>query len=462
MNNRNYIERCINSLRLSTGADVHGRILDDVLRVHSEAKTARSGFPHAAAGRLIMTNWMLKIGGLGMAAVVAVVFFTHLGGGSAALADVLAHIQQDSYNFTLTIRSGQADSVLRGLVHPNGLVRLDAETSSTIVDLESRKSLLLSHQTRTAYYVEGREEPANTGSDRLLLLCSQPMESLWHLCDGTEEDLGDATVGGTKAHGFRIVREDEYFRNEITLWAAARSGRPLRVEIASMGLKGAKDRLDFVLENFVTENDLDDGQFSLEVPPGYVLPGQKTAPQDGSSDESLKIAEAFQLWAQGGNNEALDLLLTVDWDRPIAFAGEPYVFSLTEQAVGALEQTDRERVVTMVTGQCNQLRKICFALVERAKEAGSARDYARAETCLTAVVHLGELATRDPGGVFLARLTGIGAHMLGLQQLKSLYEQMNATEKLVDVELKIQQVGAEHQALARKAREQKDESKSNP
>jgi hypothetical protein len=103
-----------------------------------------------------------------------------------------------------------------------------------------------------------------------------------------------------------------------------------------------------------------------------------------------------------------------------------------------------------------------FALVERAKEAGSARDYARAETCLTTVVRLGELANRDPNGALIPQLTGIAARKLALQQLKSLYEETNAPAKLIDIELKIQHVDAEHQALVRKTREQKDESKSNP
>lgn len=407
-----------------------------------------------------MTNWLFKIGGLGAAVVVAVVLFTNLGGGAAALADVLEHIQQDSYSFTLTIRSGQADTILRGLVYPGGRVRFDAEALSTVVNLESHRRLVLSHQSKTARYLQGPEELSNMGSDRLLLLCSRPMESLWQLRDGTEEDLGPETIAGTKARGFRIVHEDEYFRNEITLWAALRSGGPLRVEIASMGLKGAKHRLDFILEDFVPESDLDEGLFGLEVPPGYVLSGQddppEAAPEDRSSDEALKVAEAFQLWVQGRSDEVLDLLIAVDWDQPMVFADEPYVFSLTEQAVGSLERADRERVVPMVIEQCNQLRKMCFGLADRAKEARSARDYVAAETCLTTVVHLGELASRDPGGMLVPRLTGIAARILGLQQLKALYEEMSASEKLIDVELEIQQVGAEHQALVKKAREQEN------
>jgi outer membrane lipoprotein-sorting protein len=466
MNGRDYVEKCIRSLRLPTGAATHDRILSDVLRVHAEANSARVVRRSAVVRRLIMTNWMLKISGLGIVIVLAVVLFAHFGGGATVLADVLAHIQQESYSFTLTIRSGQASSVLRGTVYRKGQVRFDngvgEETQSTIVDLESRKRLLLSHQSKTARYVEGPEELTNTGSDRLLLLCSRPVESLWHLRDGTEDDLGEGVIGGTKAHGFRIVHEDEYFRNEITLWAGRRSGWPLRVEIASLALKPPRDRLDFILENFVTESDLDEGLFSLEVPPGYALSAQADSPDTASerqgSDEAGKVIKALQLWPQGRVDEALDLLLDVDWDKPMVFVDEPCIFSLTEQAVASLGQTDRDQLMPVILDQCNQLRKICFALVERAKAARSVQDYTKAETCLTTVLHLGELANRDPGGIFIAQLTGIAAQKLSLVQLKPLYLEMNAAEKLVDIEMKIQQVDAEHQALAQKARGQQDPS----
>lgn len=409
-----------------------------------------------------MNSRMLKISGLGVVVIAAVILFTRVGGGTVVLGDVLEHIQQESYRFTLTIRSGPAGSTLRGMVHQKGRARFDsgfgAATQSTIVDLESRKCLLLSHPSKAARYVEGLKELTHTGADRLLLLCSQPVESLWRLRDGTEDDLGTDVIGGTKARGFRIVHEDEYFRNEITLWAALRSGRPVRVEIASQALKPPRDRLDFTLEDFETASDLDEGLFSLEVPPGYALSGQASPPavtsEDQSSDEARKIAKVFQLWQQGRSDEALDLLLQVDWDQPMAFTEEPCVFALTERGVAALEQADRELLMPVILDSCNQLRKICFALVDRAKEARSARDDTQAEACLAAAVHLGELATRNPEGMFIAQLTGIAARKLGLVQLKSLYEETNAAEKLVDTELKIQQVDAAHQALVKRGRGQ--------
>ena len=211
----------------------------------------------------------------------------------------------------------------------------------------------------------------------------------------------------------------------------------------------------FTLADFDTEEDLDEALFSLDVPAGYTLSKQKTLQDvefgDQSSDEARKITEALQLWTDGRNDDALDLLVSVDWDQPITFAREPYVFTLTEQAMVEFEQAERDRVMPIVMNSCSQLRKICFALVEKAKQARSTQHYAEAETCLRTALHLGELANRDPEGMFIVQLVGIAARKLSLVQLKSLYEEMNASEKLVATEQQIQQVDAAHQALRKRA-----------
>jgi hypothetical protein len=210
----------------------------------------------------------------------------------------------------------------------------------------------------------------------------------------------------------------------------------------------------FTLERFDIEADLDEALFSLEMPAGYTLSELKTLQDvefgDQSSDEARKIAEAFQLWTNGQDDEALGLILSVDWDEPITFAEEPYIFTLTERAMVEFEKAERDRLMPIVLDSCSQLRKICLALVDRAKQARSAQDYAKAEVHLTTALHLGELANRDPEGMFIVQLVGIAARKLSLVQLKSLYEEMNAPEKLVVTEQKIQQVDADHQRLVKK------------
>jgi len=459
MSERNDIDRQLRNLRFSVDAETHDRILTDVLRVHADArKTAPRLWP-TVIRRFIMTRWILKLSLAGIAVVVAIALFAPFGGGGLVLADVLDHIQQSSYRFDLTVCLDEAHKTVQGRVYRQGRARFDDKiglgTVSTIVDLESRESLLLFHQFKTARFVEGSEELTNTGADQLLLLCSRPMEDLWHLRDGTEEDLGEEMIDGVKAQGFRVAQEDEYFRNEITLWAEVDSALPVTVEIVSTALKPPGDELVFVLENFVVESAMDASPFSMDVPAGYTLSDRARLEDiefgDKSSKEAQRIAEAFQLCSKGKADEAIDTLLQVDWESPIVFAEEPYLFTLTEQDIVELDEGERNQVMSVVMPSCSQVRKMCFALMERAETSRSDKDYAAAERCLNTALHLGELLTRDPEGVLIVHLAGIAARKLSLGQLKALYEEMKAPEKLVATQQKIQDVDAAHQAIKKRA-----------
>jgi outer membrane lipoprotein-sorting protein len=471
MSGRNDINRRLRDLRFKVDPQTHDRILSDALRAHADARRAAPLWP-TIIRRFVMTRWLLKLSLAGIVVVVAVAVFSQLGGG-VALADVLKHIQQSSYSFDLTIRFGNAYKTVCGSVLQQGRARFDDEVGggdvSTIVDLASRKSLVLFHKFQTARFMEPPEEPGNTaadiaasdelgntGADKLLLLCSRPMEELWRLRDGTEEDLGEKTIDGVQARGFRVVHEDEYFRNEITLWAKVRSGLPLTVEIASTALKPPGDELVFTLEDFVVDPEMDESLFSLEVPPGHTLAEQTTLADiefaGESSDEAKKIAATLRLWAEGQKDRAIETLLDVNWVAPITFAKVPYVFALTEQNIVELKQDEQQRVMAPVMGSCKFIRQICFELVERSNTARSAEEYATAETHLEAGLQLGELLNRDPEGIVIAQLVGIAARKLTLVQLKELYEEIDAPEKLVATEQEIQEVDAAHQALVGRLR----------
>ena len=459
MSGRNDIHRRLRDLRFHVDAETHERILSDAMRVHADTRKAAPLLVSTIVGRFIMTHWIWKLSLAGVAVIVALVLFLPLGGSSLALANVLDRIQQSSYRFDLTVRVDDAQTTVRGQVYQQGRGRFDDKvglgTVSTIVDLESRRSLLLFHQFHTARFVEEPEGLTKTGADEVLLLCSRPIEDLWHLRDGTEEDLGEKTFDGVKARGFRVMHEDEYFRNAITLWADVRSAEPITVDIISTALKPPGNELTFLLSDFVVDPNMDAASFSLEVPPGYTL-SNRTKPEDvtfteESSPEADKIAAALQLGIEGKIDEAGATILTVDWAAPIVFAEEPYVFTLTEQDIVEFKQDEREAVMGVVMKSCSVVRKMCFALVDRAKAARAAGDQAAAERDLEAAVHLGELLNREPDGILIAQLVGIAARKLALVELEGLYEKMNAAEKRVSTEQKIQQVDAEHQAIKERA-----------
>jgi outer membrane lipoprotein-sorting protein len=455
MSERNDINKRLGDLRFKVNDETHDRILSDALRVHADARKRVWRLSLTGIGRMVMSHWAWKVTLAGVAAVVAIVVFSTFGGGSLVLADVLEKIQGSSYSFEVTVRAGKAYHTFDGRVYRQGRARFDDKVGlgvvSTIVDLESRKSLLLFHQFKTARHVEGPAEAGNTGAEQLLLLCSRPMEDLWHLRNGTEEELGEETIDGVKAQGFCVVQEDEYFRNTITLWAEVKSALPVTVEIVSRALKAPGDELVFELEDFEVDEAMDAGPFSMEVPAGYTLSDRARLEDvefaEKSSPEADKIAEAFALWSEGNEDEAIETLLKVDWDGTIAFAEEPYLFTLTEQAVVELEESERERVMDVMMPSCATVRKMCFGMVERAKAARASQDYAAAERYLETARQLGELLNRDPDGVLIVHLVGIAVRKVALGELKGLYEEMKAPEKVVATEQKIQEVDAAHQAI---------------
>jgi len=386
--------------------------------------------------------------------ITGILIFSHFN-SSIAFADVLAYIQQRSYAFDLTVKVENASNTLRGQVLQPGHMRFDSDegpgTATTIVDLQSRKILVLMHASKAAKLVDIKAEYGNTGVDNLLSLCSLPVENLWNIQDHSEEDLDEKAINDTLAQGYRVVQDDDYFNNEITLWADAESGRPISVEIVSAALKPPHGQITWQLQNFDLDVDLDESLFSMDVPPDFTLT-DKTSIQDiefpgHSSEDALKIARTLQLWQDNHQTEAIETLMSVDWDKPMIFAQEPYALSLTEKDLVLLKHIEREELMPGIMSACNTFRKICFELIRLSKEAQSVQDPAKAETYLMTGWRLGELIGPDQEDILIVRMVGIAMRKKSLVELKALYEQTDDQDKLIDVQQKIQAVDAQHQAL---------------
>jgi outer membrane lipoprotein-sorting protein len=383
--------------------------------------------------------------------------FAHLN-NNIAFAEVLNYIQAQGYSFDLTVQADNASETMRGMILQPGRMRFDATTGvgrfSIVTDTNSHKTLLLSRHFKTAQYVNTADEYERIGASKLLHLCSRPIQNLWNLRDGTEEELGKRVFDGYTTLGFKVIHSDDNFDNEITLWADARSGRPVSVEIISTTIQQPGSQLVWTLNNFDLDAELDESIFSLEVPAGYALAHQKSLQDidfaDESDQEAQKIVDAMQLWKDNKKNEAIKILLDVNWDKSITFSKEPYIFTMTERELTSLTKAEQEKLMPIIMDSCSMLRKICFELVRVAKEAIAINDYDKAELHLKTALYFGELVNHDPEAMFIVRLVGIAIRKLSLVQLESLYEQSNQPDKLNSVRQKIQQVDAYHKSLADK------------
>ena len=387
--------------------------------------------------------------------ITGILIFSHFN-ASIAFADVLAYIQQRSYAFDLTVSVENGSNTLRGQVLQPGRMRFDSReglgTATTIVDLRTRKILVLMHPFKAAKFVDIKTEYGNTGIDKLLSLCALPVENLWNLQARSEENLGEKAINGTPAQGYRVVQDDDYFSNEISLWAHAKTGRPLSVEIVSTALKPPYGKITWQLSKLDLDIKLDESLFSMDVPSGYSLTDQ-TSVQDidfpgQNSKEALKIAQALQLWQDKRQAEAIESLMSVDWDKPIIFAKEPSVFTLTEEDLVLLKHAEREALLPAIMDTCANFRKICFELKRVSQEAKSLQDFAKAERYLNLAWRLGQIIGPAQEDILIVRMVGIAMRKLSLVELKALYEQTNEQSKLIDIQQKIQTVDAQHQALS--------------
>jgi outer membrane lipoprotein-sorting protein len=92
---------------------------------------------------------------------------------------------------------------------------------------------------------------------------------LKNVASGKTESLGEQTIGGVVAVGFRAPWSGT---GSMTVWADKRTAQPLRIEL-TMQMAGRP--VTSVMENFELDPAIDDGTFSTDLPPGYTLETQK-------------------------------------------------------------------------------------------------------------------------------------------------------------------------------------------
>ena len=442
-------EEIIRQMHFKASEQTHARIRNDVLTVYQQSRRSRSVLAHGLTRRTVMSRRLIQVAFTIVVLVIGLKIFTHFHNG-IAFAEVLNYIQAQGYSFDLTVQENNSSETMRGMILQPGRMRFDAKTGvrsfSAITDTGSNKTLLLSRHFKIAQYVNTAEEFERMEASKLLYLCSRPIQNLWDLRDGTEEELGKKEFDGLTALGFKVVHRDDNFDNEITLWADARSGRPVTVEIISTALQAPGNRLIWTLTNFDLDTELDESMFSMEIPADYALANQKSLQdidfEEKSDEDARKIVNAMQLWKEDRQDEAIKSLLDVNWDEPITFAEEPYILTMTEKKLVSLKKAEQDKLMPGIMDSCSVLRKICFELVRIAKEAIAANDYAGAELHLETVLNFGELVNRDPEAMYIVRLVGITMRKLSLVELESLYEQWNQPDKLNSVREKIRQVDA--------------------
>ncbi|MHC4717023.1 MAG: LolA family protein [Planctomycetota bacterium] len=464
------IKRAVGSERAEFDADgwvkKHRR---EVASLASQHTPSAAGRPGRRTWRSVMHNRRVKVAasvavaaGIAVAAVILAIG----GGSTVAMAEALAQLRTRCYAFDLAVKAGPgASASVKGMVLEPGKMRLEQRgglgTVVGIVDNSKGQSLILMERFGAAYRFD-RKEAKEIGPYAFLILPGRSIEDLWSLKAGDETALGRKDIDGRSAEGFQVTQAEQEYTQTITLWADAKTGRPLRVEIALKPHEQDKGALEMTLSGFREIPKPDPALFSTEVPKGYTLAGRRTLeqlaaqadasgpPAEGASPQAKAVLDAIALWAEGSGQEAVKLLVGVDWGGDFRFGREHHLFTLTEREYISLLSADQQKVMSRIMKQSSQCMDIARHLVGLGQQARAAGDAATAEKYFATAASLGRLLNRHTDMMLIVRLTGIGMENLAVKEMSSLYEQLGETKKRQEAEARVRQLRKQFQQIKKK------------
>lgn len=461
------LEDNLNKAYETFGQD-HDQLREKLMALLAGRSTGRVSPKRKFIGDIIMKSRMTKLGAAAVIIIAALIGINQFGGSidakGAAFGKVLGYIQTFSYTFDLTVATPELEHsevfTMQAMILELGRLRIDWTTGkvgkiSSITDFNTNKTLLLFHENKTAAI---KREPVlnkSSGAGEILAWCTKPIENLWNVRDGTEQELHQKQIDGQTVTGFRVFQEDQYFQYDITIWADSETGVPSLVEAIAEPLNESYPSIKWTLENFDLDVELDEELFSLEVPAGYTLAYQSDLDQmqvqTQPSAESEKIVQMLELWTQGRKDEAIEILLRVDWAEPIEFGKEPYIFSITENGYISLNAEDQERLMAEIMDTAVKVRNIVYEVLDLGRNAASAGQYERAERYFEAPLRLGELFDRNPDAMIMVRLVGIAIEKKTLNEMLSLYRTMNDVEKIQAAQEQLRAAEADAEQIKKKA-----------
>lgn len=434
-------------------------------RFPQEVESLESRNKHTAAARhrswqtwrSIMSKRSSKIAALAAVAagIIAAVTISVTGGGSTvAMAAVLEQLQTKCYEFEMSAQTEDGATQLgKGTVLEPGRMRLEQRGGlgpvSIIVDNDAGQSLVLFDRSKAAYRFDGKQAKEIEVFD-FLVLPMQSIENLWSLKAPEETALGKKDIDGTPAEGFQVIQKNEEYTQTISVWADAKTGYPLKVELVLEPSEEGKAEL--TLSDFRVIPEPSAALFSTEVPEGYTLADSQTLDQlttesdtsdsttADTSPQAQIVVAALVFAARDNKKDAVELMMAVDWSDDLRFSQEHHLFTMTEQQFMSLVTADREKVSTATMTQLSQCRTILRELLELGRKARAAGNGAQAEKYFTTSVRFGRLLDHNTDMLIIVRMVGKVIQQSALTELSSLYEEQGETEKLQDTRAQISRI----------------------
>jgi len=210
-------------------------------------------------------SWMYRIAAVilvGTMGIVGVMIFNRCGSVAAAeVAKKLRDSRTLSCNWSMEMPNGKAVSMKMMFLEP-GKLRVEAPGAATIVDLSKNKLVVLNPMIRTAISVDLGE--MKNGANNQATEMIEWVEKIKNTTGQQAQSVGSRDIDGIEAKGFMLAEQGM----DYTVWADARTGTPLRIEIPiDMG----SFKTTVVMSDLVFDQKLDENLFDLAPPSDYLL-----------------------------------------------------------------------------------------------------------------------------------------------------------------------------------------------
>jgi hypothetical protein len=256
------IRKLIDESQITSSSQIDRRILADALEDLEKRRQERAVRPRPAVWRIVMRSKIAKVA-VAAAIVVAVLLGFHflgspLGSGVTFAQVIQPILKANTAIFDIVIGAEDPNTpVIHDMIMGSRIRRTLANVPGdvSIIDLAAGRILSLNDAKKEAMYYDLKGLPPIPNYLENLKNLFVKLQEIPHF---EVQDLGEQRVDGRQAVGFLAKHPSV----EITLWADARTGLPLRID-------QKEKQMTATVKNMQFDVLMDEALFSMEVPRGY-------------------------------------------------------------------------------------------------------------------------------------------------------------------------------------------------
>ena len=256
-------------------------------------------------GRIIMNSKWTKLAAAAVIVVAAVIGLQFIGGSTVTFAQAIQPIlSANTAVFDIVIGADDPNTpVIHDMVMGSRIRRTMANVPNdvSIIDLATGRILSLNAAKKEATYYDLKGLPPIPNYLENLKSLFVKLQEIPHFA---VQDLGAQQIDGHKAVGF-LARHPSV---EITLWADAGTGLPLRVD-------QKENQMTTIVRNMHFDVPMEEALFSMDVPPEYK---QQQVQLDLFGSTEADFIEGLRLRAQMfGDGQFPDSLALEDYMKQV-------------------------------------------------------------------------------------------------------------------------------------------------